>query len=230
MYCKNCGNLIDDDSNFCNYCGTRQTINLSNKNQKSKLTESAGSRLHAKSTENQKGQKDKGNQKRQKFDYRYTKEKDATYVGILLIVINVILYSVNIENTEKTMGVLLVGSLFLRILIISWVVNIAKRQNRDVIGWGILAFLFPAITLIIIGLMRKKLNLNYQQADNNRNRKPLCQKESIKQLGELRKTLQTDEVIIMNKEDWSYQKMNKNEWYKAKASGADLVFTQIEVK
>ncbi|MBQ4634612.1 MAG: zinc-ribbon domain-containing protein [Bacilli bacterium] len=24
MYCKHCGNLIDDDSPFCNNCGKRQ--------------------------------------------------------------------------------------------------------------------------------------------------------------------------------------------------------------
>ena len=24
MYCKNCGELIDDDSKFCRYCGTNQ--------------------------------------------------------------------------------------------------------------------------------------------------------------------------------------------------------------
>lgn len=28
MYCKNCGKQIDDDSKFCNYCGTEQSINI----------------------------------------------------------------------------------------------------------------------------------------------------------------------------------------------------------
>ena len=229
MYCKNCGKQIDHDSKFCNYCGTEQTINLSDENKERKSIESAKGKTHIKLTEIQKGKKDQGNQKRQKFDYTYVKEKNATFVGILLAIINVIVYVVDIENTEKAMEVLLIGSLLLRILIVSWVVNIAKRQNRNVIGWGILAFLFPPITLIIIGLLRKKLILNDQPAyDNNWNRKPSTQMESIRQLGELRKTLQPDEVIIMNKANWGYEKMTKEAWNYAKAQDIEKFYSLIQ--
>ncbi len=36
-----------------------------------------------------------------------------------------------------------------------WVIIIARKQNRSKIGWGILAFFLPLLTLMVIGLLRK---------------------------------------------------------------------------
>lgn len=89
-----------------------------------------------------------------KYDPTYKKESDATFIGIVLLIINnVIIYS---DTTIVGPSVVFV-SLILRIIITVWVVNIADRQNRNTSGWGVFAFVFPSFALIIIGRLKKKL-------------------------------------------------------------------------
>lgn len=46
-------------------------------------------------------------------------------------------------------------NLIYRILITFWVTSIAKRQNRDTLGWGVFAFFLPTLALIIIGFLKR---------------------------------------------------------------------------
>jgi len=97
-----------------------------------------------------------------KYDITYNKEIRATVVGILLLAFSLfmnlsesaakMLYEIFSDQTSFITGFF---SLVIRILVTIWVINIAKRQNRDANLWGILAFFFPSIILIIIGMLNK---------------------------------------------------------------------------
>lgn len=165
MFCKSCGKQIDNDSAFCSFCGTKQSI-------------SQKPQIEAETYQSIKNTEKKFNNetnfditpnivRRTKYDPTYKKEVDVMVVGIILLAIFLILAIVGpfkFENRE-TYGQFQVSaaavSLLLRICVTNWVVNIAKRQNRETFGWGLLAFLFPSIALIIIAT-RKKLFANIQ--------------------------------------------------------------------
>lgn len=94
-------------------------------------------------------------------DNHYTKETEATVVGILLILFPVILKLFGTftfeseESFNQAKAIFALVSLVLRILVTIWVVAIAKRQNRNQSGWGWFAFFLPSIALIIIGVLKK---------------------------------------------------------------------------
>ncbi len=148
MYCKSCGKQIDDDSIFCSFCGTKH-----NKSFNSVVEETHIRHTEKKQVENKKAI--------EKYDLTYEKEKGAKIFGIIVLVASAIFlvffsHSLNdfdaVESANKILGAF--GAIF-RITAIIWVPNIARRQNRSGIGWGFLAFFFPAIALIIIGSLRK---------------------------------------------------------------------------
>lgn len=59
-----------------------------------------------------------------------------------------------------------------------WVVAIAKRQNRETVGWGAFAFFLPLIALIVIGQQRKlfaKFEIT-STLSNEENSQILCDK------------------------------------------------------
>ncbi|MAL59711.1 MAG: hypothetical protein CMC14_06665 [Flavobacteriaceae bacterium] len=103
------------------------------------------------------------------YDLTYKKETDATFFGILLIVlpiINGITKTITFEKIESYyLGTAIIAIILfvLRVLVTVWVVNIANRQNRNTTVWGWFAFLLPSIALIIIGLLKKqklKISIN----------------------------------------------------------------------
>lgn len=91
----------------------------------------------------------------------YTKEIEATAVGILSIVITVIIKEGDVftfeseESYNQARIVFVILSLAFRIFVTDWIVGIAKRQNRNQTGWGWFAFFLPSLALIIIGLLKK---------------------------------------------------------------------------
>ena len=193
MYCKKCGKEIDDDSVFCSYCGVRQSAKLFGESQvnlnSSTVTEidSVDSKNNNDPTPESRSQnvnvsisfkkpginRNESSRKSEKYDLSYKKESEATVVGILLMVANLLLLIfVRFEDEYSQQvfaAIFALGSLVLRIFITVWCVNIARRQNRDSIGWGIFAFFTPTLALIIIGLLRKlykeipQTNIRYKQ-------------------------------------------------------------------
>lgn len=95
------------------------------------------------------------------FDLTYEKETEATYYGILLIIVLTIIRVTGaitfetVESYNQGKVIIVIISLVLRIAVTFWVVNIAKRQNRNSTGWGWFAFFIPILALIVIGLLKK---------------------------------------------------------------------------
>jgi hypothetical protein len=119
-----------------------------------------------------------------KYDVTYDKDIEGTYAGILLGVftlgVNYWVGSAKFSSEEafnSTMMFLRIASLIIRIIIVFYVIEIAKRQNRNTTGWGWFAFFMPTISLIIIGLQKKLFrkdtivkgleNINIVNSDNN---------------------------------------------------------------
>lgn len=186
MFCKSCGKQIDNDSTFCSFCGTKQSTDLKpqvqteEKHYNQQYSNTAQPVYKTESNFN-----NSSNVVRQpKYDPTYKKEDDAMTVGIILLVIAVIFAIVgpiqfeDRESYGQFKAVTAIVSLILRIIITVWVVNIAKRQNRETFGWGLFAFFLPSIALIVIAT-RKKLFANIQvveELDNEQNSKILSDK------------------------------------------------------
>jgi len=180
MYCKSCGKQIDIDSIFCSFCGAKQSTELKPKFQDY-------DQYQLPTEVNQKVVNDKINKssiKHTKYDPTYKKESDALIFGIILLVISLIFAVVgpiefdNNESYNQYRISTSIASLILRVIITVWVVEIAKKQNRETIAWGFFAFLFPSITLIIISTM-KKLFANIEiieELDNEQNSNILSDK------------------------------------------------------
>ena len=95
-----------------------------------------------------------------KYDLTYSKEIGATITGILLLVVSIIIklsggFTFHDIDSYRQAIFNFICFLVIRISVTVWVVNIAKRQNRNSIGWGLFAFFLPSIALIIIGLLKK---------------------------------------------------------------------------
>lgn len=160
MYCKKCGNKIDNDSIFCSYCGTKQ----SDINSKKNINNNSYNEVNS-------SEKNKiivsNNYSESKYDLSYSKETEATLIGVILLIINIVLVIFkpfkfeNADDYNQWRFIMYVVSFILRIVITFYVINIARRQNRETTIWGIFAFLLPTIALIIIGQL-KKINKNIE--------------------------------------------------------------------
>jgi hypothetical protein len=184
MYCKKCGEQIDNDSIFCNYCGKKQSINLilTAENE----SQSANSTNHNQFTNENKSFNTTRSQNLQLYDSTYKKETDAVIIGVVLLVYPIII-AISIassggfesENSfAQFKGINIIISILVRISVTFSVVYISKRQNREPLGWGIFAFILPSIALITIGNM-KKLFANIEiveEFDNKQNSKLISDK------------------------------------------------------
>jgi hypothetical protein len=163
MYCKECGKIIDDDSKFCSYCGTKQSISLTTENITRNQKESNDPHKQVIDNSLSFGKPIKReiteSTKIEKYDRSYQGDSQATVVGVVLIIINlIILLTINIEDPYDLQVYKAIAALIntiWRIIATIWVVNIAKRQNREQALWGLFAFLIPNLALIIIGLLKK---------------------------------------------------------------------------
>lgn len=159
MFCKSCGNQIDNDSSFCSYCGVKQSDINKFPSDNSFTTENSKTFRfrNLKEALNPNYQ----NQTQPKYDLTYEKENGATVFGIILLIISFILvivapFKFENENSYDQFTVFIsISSLVLRIIIVVFVINISKRQNRKPLGWAVLAFFLPSIALIIMGQLKK---------------------------------------------------------------------------
>ena len=162
MYCKECGKQLDNASKFCSYCGTKQSINQVPENKidlstkPDPITQNVNISL---SFRKAKDKSIKDEVKVDKYDRTYDGDHESTVVGVIVMIISlIILTTVNIDNeTDLQIYKALAATIniFWRIIVTIWVVDIAKRQNRDTTAWGIFAFIIPNLALIIIGLLKK---------------------------------------------------------------------------
>lgn len=166
MYCKSCGNKIDADSVFCSFCGIKQSVVNKPRTQISQSTEKNQNNTIDERSQHQELSRLINNQvvDRQvytKYDNTYEKEYDAIIFGIFILLFSIIFtvakpFSFESQESFDQYKVFIsISALLIRIFSTVWVSNIAKRQNRDTTIWGVLAFLFPSIVLIIIGSLRK---------------------------------------------------------------------------
>lgn len=158
MYCKECGQIIDDDSKFCRYCGKKQitaTEDYKNENQNKEINVNVsffGKKLSAKV---------KTKEKVEKYDDSYKKEIEATIIGLVIMIGNAVLlfnrsYSDWLVYNDEFIPLFTIINVVWRIIVTVWVSNIANRQNRGSLSWKFFAFLLPNLSLIIIGLLSKK--------------------------------------------------------------------------
>jgi len=97
------------------------------------------------------------NSPKKKYDDRYEKPIFALFLGVLLLIFNLVAYFL-VPYKEDSIPIVVVIVLIIRIIVTIWVVSIAQDQNRHrtQVIWGIFAFVWPVSALIVIGLTKKK--------------------------------------------------------------------------
>lgn len=96
-----------------------------------------------------------------KYDLTYEKDTDALIAGIALFLTPLFLkisgvFTFDDEPSLRTaQATVALAALIIRIVVTLWVTAIAKKQNRNTIGWGFFAFFLPSISLMVIGLLRR---------------------------------------------------------------------------
>lgn len=93
-----------------------------------------------------------------KVDITIYKNSGALFLGITLLIFSLISFAIlNSKDGYETIEDHSLTLLIARIVICFIVVDLASSQKRNSFMWGVFAFLFPAITLIILGLMENKI-------------------------------------------------------------------------
>lgn len=184
MYCKECGVELDNDSKFCSDCGTKQSVRRTHSQEKeiskrqNPVTEILNVPLSTGTSTELENQPKPASV--EKYDKSYEGDQHAAVFGIIVMSINLgILFTTKIYDTDSPTNtglVALVNSIY-RVIVTIWVVNIAKNQNRNRGGWGILAFILPNLALIIIGFSRKLLR-SKSEVTKTENQGYLFQEES----------------------------------------------------
>ncbi len=143
MYCKNCGSKIDDDSKFCSECGIKlkhkDKANVSVNNIKKDSTPKI----------------DVENDPSLKYDRTYNNDSSPLIIGIILSILTIILSRVEVE--KEVYEFLFIVSFFIRIGIVIWIDNLAGKLELNQGNWGLFAFFFPSIALIVISFKKKRI-------------------------------------------------------------------------
>lgn len=96
-----------------------------------------------------------------KHDNDYKEDEEVATIGFLLLVLTIVGYFA--LRLSKPFGewvienrpLLLALSSIIKVGVTIWSVKVAKRQNRNTVGWGVFAFFLPSICLIILGQLKK---------------------------------------------------------------------------
>jgi hypothetical protein len=148
---------------------------------------------------------------------------EATVIGIGLIIITLIA-AIIVRNTNFTYdsytqfrAISSIISLILRIIIIIWIVNIAKDLKRDQFGWGVFAFFLPSIALIVIGQKKEKIPLSKKEFnitmsnDNNDKHKINDYSRNFTEQKNILNDLRTSEVLSVSEYENKLNLILKNE-------------------
>ena len=167
MYCKECGEVIDLDSKYCSYCGTKQpqnspamippSIHTRIKHPAPSEDDLLSDRKVNISSNGQVFFKDVQEQpKNGKYDLTYKKEIGASIAGLVVLFVLSIILAIAIVQDNSALF-----ALYKVLLLVWWltafflVLDISRRQNRNRVGWGFFAFFFPFLPIIIIGFLGK---------------------------------------------------------------------------
>ncbi|HVN57773.1 MAG TPA: zinc-ribbon domain-containing protein [Bacteroidales bacterium] len=155
MFCKECGKQIDNDSKFCSYCGTKQSLTYMGEETTQVVNEKKNSEKDIQTPIFI--EKNTSKETKEKYDSSYEKEAGASFIGILGAIVFLILFvSGALQFRDPAIYSVVVFILFIvRIFIIIGVVNIAGHQNREKFGWGLFTFFLPFLALSIIGFLPK---------------------------------------------------------------------------
>ena len=162
MFCKECGAKIDNDSKFCMYCGAKLFLTTASERQTSSVTntEKSMGNFNASDSKNQSNNKtSKEKIIEDKYDRSYKGDAVASWTGFIVLLVNSTFYALSKISYDETLSVVSAVILVIWwVISIFWIVEIAKRQNRSSLRWGIFAFCFPYAAIIIIGLLKKLKN------------------------------------------------------------------------
>ena len=84
------------------------------------------------------------------------KHELATVVGFIIIFVSVLFSQTNYKD-ENINWFMVTMLLLLNIINCKWVMKIARNLKRSVLFWGVFAFIFPPVALIIIGLLTENI-------------------------------------------------------------------------
>lgn len=167
MYCKNCGEKIDSDSRFCSFCGKKQPTNLKPQSLSNTQYVFAGneSEKDCLPTPNNNDLRSTFDE-HIKYDPDYKRDYEKLYAGFLLLLLSSLTFFFMgqkgwLEHDGQYATIIAFASILVRVVVIFYVVKMAKTQNRNTFVWGFFAFLLPGLTLII-SATRKKLFANIQ--------------------------------------------------------------------
>lgn len=147
MYCKNCGKEIDNDSKFCVNCG----LKVSPKTKHKTTSEDKNSKTLPEPS-----------RKTKKYDEEFKRNQDYTLAGIALTGLSIAAYLFfwalegNRSEYLNALTVYAIISLLIRIFVARSVNRYARILNRNWLIWQLLAFFFPAISLLVIGQLKKR--------------------------------------------------------------------------
>ena len=161
MFCKECGMEIDNDSKFCIFCGTKLFATTTSKWQTTSVinTEQSMGNFNASDSKNPfNGKPSEEKIIEERYDRSYKGDATASWMSFIVLLVNATFHALAGKLYDETLEVVSAIILVLWwVISIFWTVDIAKRQNRNTIAWGIFAFFLPYLSLIIIGML-KKLN------------------------------------------------------------------------
>ena len=99
----------------------------------------------------------------------YSREPSGIGIaGIIFFIGQIILLPFTSEITASGYILLLVVSIVLKIIIITWIVNVARSKMLKASTWGWAGFFFPAITMIILGFRQFEITTRIYTSEKTR--------------------------------------------------------------
>lgn len=134
------------------------------------------------------------------FDPNFKTERDAASIGVGLMLLSLVVYIIVVHAVNDNNVIPAVNAIFVlaRIPLSIYIVQITKRLNRNPFVWGIFGFFLPTFTLIIIGLLKKKMlkNIDLSNYITKEQKVEHCLYNAEKNF---RKNRYTDSLVYLNR-------------------------------